>query len=117
MKVNGKQTRTIWVKEGEPEVIQMTPARLITDLICERGICEASEESILQLFPEQADEGYVKFTAHLTEADLPAPAELVRLNEVRTELHELGLIGILPDGIGYGNLSVRSAGEETFWIS
>lgn len=31
----------------------VTPARLVTQLICERGICEASEEGILSLFPEE----------------------------------------------------------------
>jgi methylthioribose-1-phosphate isomerase len=31
----------------------VTPARLVTRLICERGICEASEAGILALFPEQ----------------------------------------------------------------
>ncbi len=31
----------------------VTPARLVTGLICERGICEAAEEGILNLFPEQ----------------------------------------------------------------
>lgn len=30
----------------------VTPARLVTALITERGICEASEEGVLQLFPE-----------------------------------------------------------------
>ena len=30
----------------------VTPARLITGLITERGICEANEISILNLFPE-----------------------------------------------------------------
>jgi len=30
----------------------VTPARLITGLICERGVCEASEAGILGLFPE-----------------------------------------------------------------
>jgi hypothetical protein len=95
----------------------VTPTRLITGLICERGICEANEEAILQLFPEQRDDGYVKFTAHLTEADLPVPSDLACLNEVRTELHDLELIGILPDGIGFGNLSLRPEGEAVFWIS
>lgn len=106
--------------EGSPVKnygFDVTPARLVTGLICERGVCEASEESILQLFPEQRDEGYVKFTAHLTKEDLPDCPELGRLNEVRTEMHELGLIGVLPDGIGYGNVSVRQAGDEAFVIS
>lgn len=31
----------------------VTPARLVTGLITERGICEASEEGVLGLFPEQ----------------------------------------------------------------
>jgi len=30
----------------------VTPGRLITGLITERGICESNENSILQLFPE-----------------------------------------------------------------
>jgi methylthioribose-1-phosphate isomerase len=32
----------------------VTPARLITALICERGICPATETGILGLFPEKA---------------------------------------------------------------
>lgn len=32
----------------------VTPARLVTALITERGVCEASEEGILGLFPEQS---------------------------------------------------------------
>ena len=31
----------------------VTPSRLITGLICERGICKANEQDILQLFPEK----------------------------------------------------------------
>ena len=31
----------------------VTPARLITQLICERGLCEASEAGILALFPQE----------------------------------------------------------------
>ena len=31
----------------------VTPARLITQLICERGTCDANEAAILSLFPEQ----------------------------------------------------------------
>ncbi|MCP5091677.1 MAG: S-methyl-5-thioribose-1-phosphate isomerase, partial [Gammaproteobacteria bacterium] len=32
----------------------VTPARLVTGLITERGICEASEPGLLGLFPEMA---------------------------------------------------------------
>jgi methylthioribose-1-phosphate isomerase len=31
----------------------VTPARLIAGLITERGVCEASEEGVLGLYPEQ----------------------------------------------------------------
>ena len=31
----------------------VTPARLVEKLICERGLCDASEEAILELFPEK----------------------------------------------------------------
>ncbi|MFB3079533.1 MAG: hypothetical protein ACE1Y4_16160, partial [Lysobacterales bacterium] len=33
----------------------VTPARLVTGLITERGICAASEDGLTTLFPEQAD--------------------------------------------------------------
>ena len=31
----------------------VTPARLVTGLITERGLCEASAEGLLSLFPER----------------------------------------------------------------
>ena len=33
----------------------VTPARLVTGLITERGVCEASEEGIASLFPRKQD--------------------------------------------------------------
>lgn len=42
--------------EGSPSAnyaFDVTPARLVTGLITERGICEASEDSILEMFPEK----------------------------------------------------------------
>jgi methylthioribose-1-phosphate isomerase len=33
----------------------VTPARLVTGLITERGVCEASEAGLLSLFPERRD--------------------------------------------------------------
>ncbi len=55
--------------DGEPVAVQttaagtpisnyafdVTPARLVTGLITERGVCDASEEGLLGLFPEKAD--------------------------------------------------------------
>jgi len=63
------------------------------------------------------NEGYTKFAVHLTDGDLTDSPALQRLNEVRTELHDLGLIGVLPDGIGYGNVSLRPNKSDQFIIS
>ena len=63
------------------------------------------------------DEGYIKFSVHLTDGDLADSPALARLNEIRTELHDLGLIGVLPDGVGYGNVSLRLNGADQFIIS
>lgn len=93
----------------------VTPARLVSGLITERGLCEASESGLLALFPEHAatqTEGVILFQAeHSTEA--LDSSELVtileHLDACRTRLHEAGLIGILQNGVGYGNLSFRLA--------
>jgi len=92
----------------------VTPARYITGFITERGVCAADEPGILLLFPEQ-NEGYVKFSAEHTYtppidiSNIPFWAEL---NNVRTRLFKLGLIGVTPDGIGYGNVSIRTGGDK-----
>jgi methylthioribose-1-phosphate isomerase len=55
-KTNGELTS---VRHCPPETkaknwgFDVTPARLVDKLICERGICDASEEGILSLFPEK----------------------------------------------------------------
>ncbi len=48
--------RVLLIPEKSPVAnygFDVTPARLITALITERGICKASKESILKLFPEK----------------------------------------------------------------
>lgn len=62
-------------------------------------------------------EGFLKFTIHLVEADIPTGPELERLNEARTELHDLKLVGAYPNGVGYGNVSIRVGQTEKFVIS
>ena len=45
------------VAEGTPirnDAFDVTPARLVTGLITERGVCAASEEGLTKLFPEHA---------------------------------------------------------------
>ncbi len=63
------------------------------------------------------DEGYIKFTVHLTNGPAPAHPALDELNRARTQLHDLKLIGMYPNGIGYGNLSLCAEDPSTFIIS
>lgn len=62
------------------------------------------------------DEGVIKFECRWTEKELPALPQFKELIEARTRLFQRGLIGVYPDGIGFGNLSVRLPGGE-FLIS
>ena len=53
--LDGKRTVVRTTAENTPVsnyAFDVTPARLVTGLITERGICEASEEGLLRLFPE-----------------------------------------------------------------
>jgi L-ribulose-5-phosphate 4-epimerase len=51
------------------------------------------------------DDGYVKYQAQLVkELKLPESI-LTTLNEWRTKMFDLKLIGMYPDGIGFGNIS------------
>ena len=54
---DGAITRVLLTPEDSPAVnygFDVTPARLVTGLITERGVCTASEEGILGLYPENA---------------------------------------------------------------
>ncbi len=62
------------------------------------------------------DDGYVKFQVEHRPGTVPWTAALAGLDGVRTELFDLGMIGVYPNGIGYGNLSLRDAGD-TFIIT
>ena len=54
---DGRQVEVRVTPEGSPAAnygFDVTPRRLVTGLITERGICAANEQSILGMFPEQA---------------------------------------------------------------
>jgi L-ribulose-5-phosphate 4-epimerase len=62
-------------------------------------------------------EGYIKFNPQWTVAP-PLPEEQIEeINRWRGVAYWLGLIGMYPDGIGYGNISVRLDAEGRFLIS
>ena len=52
----GVVERVLVTPQGSPAMnfgFDVTPAKYITGLITERGICKAKEKNILQLYPEQ----------------------------------------------------------------
>lgn len=97
----------------------VTPARLVTGIITERGICKASENSIQQLYPghgESMQEEGIKFDCNWIEVPPLELEQISELNEWRDKLYAKGLIGVTPDGFGYGNVSAR-VWEHQFVIS
>jgi methylthioribose-1-phosphate isomerase len=55
--LEGRQVKVRVTPEGSPAAnygFDVTPRRLVTGLITERGVCEANEKSIRALFPEHA---------------------------------------------------------------
>jgi methylthioribose-1-phosphate isomerase len=55
--LDGRQVEVRVTPEGSPVAnygFDVTPRRLVTGLITERGVCNADEKSILELFPERA---------------------------------------------------------------
>lgn len=96
-----------------------TPNRLVTALITERGICDASEEGILSLFPERekVKEGYIKFKAHWTKTKPFPMSTLHDLNDYRQRLYAKHLIGAYKNGIGFGNISCAAPNSPAFFIT
>lgn len=63
-------------------------------------------------------EGYIKFNCHWKQEEFLFQEEIFRqLEAARTKLYDLGLIGMYPDGIGFGNISARSGEGESFIIT
>lgn len=63
-------------------------------------------------------EGYIKFNCIRTPGETSLPEEKYgQLESARAQLYGLGLIGIYPDGIGFGNISVRKDHNKSFFIS
>lgn len=58
------------------------------------------------------DEGYIKFQVHWKEERLSEEKDFHALLEWRARMHSCGLIGVYPDGIGFGNISTRMQGDR-----
>jgi ribulose-5-phosphate 4-epimerase/fuculose-1-phosphate aldolase len=61
-------------------------------------------------------DGVIKFNCNWIKGKAIAIENLYELNKWRNEMFKLGLIGIYPDGVGYGNISERST-KNKFVIS
>jgi L-ribulose-5-phosphate 4-epimerase len=57
-------------------------------------------------------EGYIKFRCDWIDGTPPLESEIIELNIWRSKLYKLGFIGSYPDGIGFGNVSIRSEKNE-----
>lgn len=63
------------------------------------------------------DEGYIKYTFDWNKKTITIPTEVLsEVNYYRAKLRAYKMIGKIPDGPGFGNISVRSTGD-TFFIS
>jgi L-ribulose-5-phosphate 4-epimerase len=60
---------------------------------------------------------YIKFSCECATARLTSFGALAVLNAYRRKLLDLHLVGMDPNGIGFGNLSVREGATDNFYIT
>ena len=62
-------------------------------------------------------DGVIKYHVKHRNEQAPDFTQYAELEALRTRLFALGLIGETPDGIGYGNLSLRHENNSSFFIT
>jgi len=60
---------------------------------------------------------YIKFSCERVATEITLFGGLAELNAYRRKLLDLRLIGVDPNGIGFGNLSVRDDATDNFYIT
>jgi ribulose-5-phosphate 4-epimerase/fuculose-1-phosphate aldolase len=64
------------------------------------------------------NEGYIKFNCDWNQQEIQMNEKVFQeLEKQRSQLYELGLIGMYPDGIGFGNISIRLPKVNNFLIT
>ncbi|MBR6625629.1 MAG: class II aldolase/adducin family protein, partial [Mailhella sp.] len=63
------------------------------------------------------DEGYVKYSCEHADGPAPEHSAWQDINDLRSDLVKAGLVGVLENGVGYGNVSLRAEGEGLFMVS
>lgn len=67
---------------------------------------------------KNTEEGYIKFVCNFEQESINIPQEIFdSLNKWRTVLWKKDWIGTYPDGIGFGNISVRLPLTNRFYIT
>jgi hypothetical protein len=64
-----------------------------------------------------SEEGIVKYVCERVDAPAIVFPGFAELNDCRTRLRRMGLVGVYPNGIGYGNVSLRLADQRHFYIT
>lgn len=63
-------------------------------------------------------EGYIKFNPQWIKEPITIGNELLaEINQIRSALKAKGYLGVLPNGIGFGNISVRDGNSNRFIIT
>lgn len=62
------------------------------------------------------DEGVIKYSCDWQPQPLPPSEAIQTLIGWRDRLFAAGLIGVYPDGVGFGNISLRQT-PHSFWVS
>jgi L-ribulose-5-phosphate 4-epimerase len=60
---------------------------------------------------------YIKFSCERVAEEITSFGGLAELNAYRRKLLDLRLIGVDPNGIGFGNMSVRDGATDNFYIT
>ena len=61
------------------------------------------------------DEGYIKYDCRWMKAKPVSSEKIKDINLIRNRFHKIGLIGVYDNGIGFGNIIIRS--ESDFLIT
>lgn len=62
------------------------------------------------------DEGYIKYQCNWIKEDIILPEQILEINKCRKRLMDQGYLGMYDNGIGYGNISIRSQ-DGSFMIT
>lgn len=62
-------------------------------------------------------EGYIRFNLTHEDGEAPSFEKIKELNDLRTKLHDIGVIGMNDEGYGLGNVSIRDPENGNVLIS